>query len=235
MTSYVLGRRSVRACLQRTPKRAVALFCTAAVHKQLRQWASCANIDCHITDTQTLTQRVGDPQHQGVALQVRPFAYASLPQLLKQPPQLCLVLDGVTDPGNLGRAIRTAAAFAAQFVVIPNHNSCAVTAAVEKAACGGCAQLPVARVTNLSQALQQLQQAGFWCMGADERADMQLWQADLRKPCAWVVGGEHKGMRPLVKRHCDELVRIPMAQAGIDLNAADAAALLLYETARQRH
>lgn len=231
---YVLGRRAVQCCLQHTPARAIALFCTAALHKQASQWARCAGIACQVTDAHALTQRVANTQHQGVALQVHPFSYASLSQLLQQPPQLCVVLDGVTDPGNLGRAIRTACAFGAQFLVIPARNSCGVTATVEKAACGACAQLPVVRVANLRQALLQLQQAGFWCIGADERAAASVWQVDMRKPCAWVVGGEHQGIRPLVQRHCDEMVRIPMATSGMDLNAADAVTLLLYETMRQR-
>lgn len=231
---YVLGRRAVRMCLQHTPARAIALFCTAAVHKQVSQWAGCAGISCQVTDVHALTQRVADTQHQGVALQVHPFCYASLQQVLQQAPRLCVVLDSVTDPGNLGRAVRTAFAFGAQFLVIPAHNSSGITAAVEKAACGACAQLPVVRVTNLNQALLQLQKAGFWCVGADERANVGLWEVDICKPCAWVVGGEHKGLRPLVKRNCDELVCIPMQKSDMDLNAADAAALLLYETARQR-
>lgn len=149
-------------------------------------------------------------------------------------PPLGVVLDGVVDPRNLGRAARCAFAFGARFLVIATDRCAGVTAVAEKAACGALAQLAVARVVNVRRALQQLQQVGFWCVGADERAQQPVWRTDLRQPCALVVGGEQKGLRPLVARACDELAGIPMRQADMDLNAADAAALLLYEAARQR-
>ena len=244
------------------PKRAVCLFCTDTMYQTAELWAQKTGIPCHVRQADMLTQQCGgDASHQGVVLQTHPFPYRHLEDVLATPPSqnaqankgphkaspctgsdsrekskppLGVVLDGVVDPRNLGRAARCAFAFGAQFLVIAADRCAGVTAMAEKAACGALAQLPVARVVNVRRALQQLQQAGFWCVGADERAQQPVWRTDLRQPCVLVVGGEQKGLRPLVARTCDELVGIPMQQADMDLNAADAAALLLYETARQR-
>jgi 23S rRNA (guanosine2251-2'-O)-methyltransferase len=177
--------------------------------------------------------------HQGVALQLRAYAYAELEGLLalarapSQPP-LVVVLDGIQDPHNLGAIIRSAYAFGAHGVVLGRDRAAGVTAAVAKASAGAVEHLPVARVTNISRALEELKTAGLWVAAADPQGDTPLWNAPLGGPIALVVGAEGEGVRPGVLGHSDFRVRVPMALGLGSLNASVAAALLLYEVARQR-
>lgn len=176
--------------------------------------------------------------HQGVALKVEPFPYADLDDLLAElkgnPTGLVLVLDSVQDPHNLGALIRSAACAGAHAVVIPKDRAAGVTAAAEKASAGAAGTVPVAQVTNISQALKALKDAGFWIYGADGSARHTLYQQDLTGPVALVIGGEGEGVRPLVRKSCDEVVSIPL-QGGVNsLNASVAGGIFLFEVVRQR-
>jgi len=180
----------------------------------------------------------GTDHHQGVALKAEPFQYADLDDILESlkgtGDGLILVLDSVQDPHNLGALIRSAACAGAHAVVIPKDRAAGVTAAAEKAAAGATETIAVAQVTNISQALQDLKAAGFWIFGADGSARRTLYQQDLTGPVALVIGGEGEGVRPLVRKGCDQLVSIPL-QGGVNsLNASVAGGILLFEVVRQR-
>jgi 23S rRNA (guanosine2251-2'-O)-methyltransferase len=177
--------------------------------------------------------------HQGVAAELRAYHYAELEDLLAlaktagQPP-LVVVLDGIQDPHNLGAIIRSAHALGAHGVVVGKDRAAGVTPAVAKASAGAVEHLRVARVTNISRALEELKTHGLWVAAADPAGDTLLWSAPLEGPLALVVGAEGEGVRPGVLGHADFRLRIPMAPEAASLNASVAAALLLYEVARQR-
>jgi 23S rRNA (guanosine2251-2'-O)-methyltransferase len=177
--------------------------------------------------------------HQGVVARLREFAYASLEEVLARAkasgaPPLVVVLDGLQDPHNLGAVIRSADALGAHGVVLPKDRSVGVTAAVARASAGAVEHVPVARVTNLSRALEELKAGGLWVAAADPEGDQVLWEARLDGPLALVIGAEGAGVRPGVLKHCDLRLRIPMGGQVGSLNASVSAALVLYEAARQR-
>lgn len=185
-----------------------------------------------------LTRLCGIDHHQGVALKVEPFPYADLDDVLADlkgsNDGLILVLDSVQDPHNLGALIRSAACAGAHAVVIPKDRAAGVTASAEKASAGAAGTIPVVQVTNISQALGELKKAGFWIFGADGSARRNLYQQDLTGPVALVIGGEGEGIRPLVRKGCDEVVSIPL-QGGVNsLNASVAGGIFLFEVVRQR-
>ncbi|HVE85424.1 MAG TPA: 23S rRNA (guanosine(2251)-2'-O)-methyltransferase RlmB [Myxococcales bacterium] len=177
--------------------------------------------------------------HQGVVAELRELDYADVADLLeearsrRQPP-LLVVLDGIQDPHNLGAIIRSAHALGAHGVVIPKDRAVQVTGAVTKAAAGATEHTRIARVTNLSRALEEMKEAGLWVAAAEPASDQALWDARLDGPLALVVGAEGSGVRENVLKHCDLKVRIPMAGKVASLNASVSAGLLLYEVARQR-
>jgi len=189
-------------------------------------------------DKADLTRLCGIEHHQGVALKVEPYHYAEFEDLLEkakgESDPLILVLDSVQDPHNLGALIRSAACAGANGVVIPKDRAAGVTAAVDKASAGATETIAVAQVTNLSQALEALKSAGFWIYGADGSARGTIYQQNLTGPVALVIGGEGGGIRPLVRKGCDEVVSIPM-QGGVNsLNASVAGGIMLFEVVRQR-
>jgi len=176
--------------------------------------------------------------HQGVIAEAAPFVYATLEEVVEaataSPTPLVLVLDVLQDPQNLGSLMRTAAAVGAQGVVIPEHRTVGVTPAVVKSSAGAIERLKIAQVTNLSRAIDALKEVGIWAIGLDAGAETTYDKADLDRPLALVVGGEGKGLRPLVRQHCDVVVSLPMPGAIESLNAAVAGSIVLYEALRQR-
>jgi len=184
-----------------------------------------------------LDRLAGTDRHQGVVAVVADYRYQELEDLLQQvrrAPPLLVVLDGIEDPQNLGAIIRSAHALGADGVVIPRDRAAAVTAAAAKASAGAVEHCPVARVTNLAQAIARLKEAGIWTVALAADGDRDLSAVDLREPTAIVVGAEGSGVRPLVRRTCDHVARIPMKGKVGSLNASASAAVALYEVARQR-
>ncbi|MFN2308568.1 MAG: 23S rRNA (guanosine(2251)-2'-O)-methyltransferase RlmB [Gammaproteobacteria bacterium] len=178
-------------------------------------------------------------RHQGVLLEVEAAAVgdehtleAFLAGLVK--PALLLVLDGVTDPHNLGACLRTADAAGVQAVILPKDRSVGITPVVRKVACGAAESLPLFQVTNLARSLRLLQDAGIWIFGAAGEAEQSLYEVDLTGSVAVVLGAEGGGLRRLTREHCDVLVKIPMAGLVESLNVSVAAGVLLYEVVRQR-
>jgi 23S rRNA (guanosine2251-2'-O)-methyltransferase len=187
-----------------------------------------------------LDRRTGGLPHQGIALQVPPFGYRQLPDLLATADEapgaaLLVALDGVTDPRNLGAVIRSALAFGAHGVIVPERRSAKVTAAAWRTSAGTAARLPVAQVTNLVRALQDCQRAGLYVLGLDADGSTALDDLELAsEPVVVVVGSEGRGLSRLVGETCDVTVSIPMAAAAESLNASVAAAVVLAEIARRR-
>lgn len=177
--------------------------------------------------------------HQGVVASLAPVAYADFEDIVErakgQKHPLVLVLDGIEDPHNLGALIRTAGAAGAHGVVIPRRRAVGLTGTVAKAAAGALEHVPVARVSNLAQAIESLKGAGFWVVGADQDAPKLAYEADLKVPLAIVVGAEGPGVSRLTAEKCDLMVRFPMEGAVPSLNASVAGALLLFEAVRQRN
>jgi 23S rRNA (guanosine2251-2'-O)-methyltransferase len=178
--------------------------------------------------------------HQGLALQVPPYEYAHPGDLLEAAadagqPALIVALDGITDPRNLGAVVRSAAAFGGHGVIVPERRAAGLTASAWKTSAGAAARLPVARATNLTRALEQLQKDGCFVVGLDMDGDVELPQlAMAHDPIVIVVGSEGKGLSRLVRETCDVIVSIPMHAATESLNAGVAAGVALYEVARRR-
>lgn len=149
-------------------------------------------------------------------------------------PALLLVLDGVTDPHNLGACLRSAEAAGADAVVVPRDNSAGLTPAVRKVACGAAEVLPIATVTNLSRTLRALKERGVWLFGAAGEAEISIYDSDLRGSVALVLGAEGAGLRRLTREHCDHLIHLPMAGTVSSLNVSVAAGIVLFEAVRQR-
>ena len=179
----------------------------------------------------------GGGRHQGVvALVHERQARESLDALLEglAGPPLLLVLDGVTDPHNLGACLRVADAAGAHAVIAPRDRSAGINATVAKVASGAAESLPYFAVTNLARTLDELKQRNIWIVGADERAPATLYEAKLPDSIAWVLGAEGEGMRRLTRERCDTLVKIPMLGSVASLNVSVASGLCLFESRRRR-
>ncbi|HYP82606.1 23S rRNA (guanosine(2251)-2'-O)-methyltransferase RlmB [Variovorax sp.] len=192
------------------------------------------------SDGVRLARLAGSHGHQGVAARVHPIELArSLDDLLDEleaagKVPLLLVLDGVTDPHNLGACLRVADGAGAHAVIAPKDNAAGINATVAKVASGAAETMPYFMVTNLARTLTELQERNIWCVGTSDDAPGTVYDADLDRPLALVLGAEGTGMRQLTRKRCDELVSIPMAGAVESLNVSVASGVCLYEAMRQR-
>jgi 23S rRNA (guanosine2251-2'-O)-methyltransferase len=208
--------------------------------REIRRLAAERNLPLMEVTTAELDRTTGGMVHQGVALAVRPYRYAELSDVLARAeragePPLVVALDGVTDPRNLGAVLRSAGAFGAHGVVVPERRAAGVTAAAWKVSAGAAARVPVARVTNLVRALGELRDAGCFVVGLDAGGTTAV--ADLHlatDPVVLVIGSEGKGLGRLVRSTCDVVAGIPIRSDTESLNAAVAAGISLYEVARLR-
>lgn len=179
----------------------------------------------------------GSHGHQGVAARVEPLQLLhSLDELLESltVPALLLVLDGVTDPHNLGACLRVADGAGVHAVIAPKDHAVGVNATVAKVASGAAETVPYFMVTNLARTLNELKEHNIWCIGTSEDAPKTLYEVDLKGPVALVLGAEGEGIRQLTRKTCDELVRLPMKGAVESLNVSVASGVCLYEAVRQR-
>ncbi|MEY5029533.1 MAG: rRNA (guanosine-2-O-)-methyltransferase RlmB [Pseudomonadota bacterium] len=184
-----------------------------------------------------LSKLAGSHGHQGVAALVEPVAQArSLDELLDdlQGPPLLLVLDGITDPHNLGACLRVADGAGAHAVIAPKDHAAGINATVAKVASGAAETVPYFMVTNLARTLGELKERNIWVIGTSGDAPRTLYQTDLKGPTALVLGAEGPGMRQLTRKTCDELISIPMQGALESLNVSVASGVCLYEALRQR-
>lgn len=192
-------------------------------------------------DKRKLDQMAPGLQHQGVVAQAAPYAYAEVEDLLARASErgevpFLLVLDEIEDPHNLGSILRTAECTGVHGVIIPKRRSAAVTATVSKTSAGAVEYVPVARVTNLVQTMEQLKKAGVWLVGTDVAATEEIYSGGniFTGPVAVVIGNENKGMGRLVRETCDVLLKLPMSGQLNSLNASVAAGVVMYEVLRRR-
>ena len=233
MTSeLVYGRRPVREAV-RGPREVRELWATERALRA-EPWLGEAGVRVQRKPERDLNAEAGTSDHQGVLARVEPFRYADAHRLATGPAPLLVVLDSVTDPRNLGAVIRCADGAGANGVILPAHNSARVTPTVVHASAGAAEHLPVAVVKNLARYLGEIKGPQLWVWAAAGDAETTMWDADLSGGAVFVLGAEGKGLRPLVRRTCDDAVRIPLGGEVESLNVSVAAALLLYEARRQR-
>ena len=204
--------------------------------RQLLERAQLVSVRPIPVEPERLQALVGQTRQQGVvALCARLDNAHSLPQVLDRVSNdsLLLLLDGITDPRNLGACLRTAEAAAVTAVVLPRDRSASLSSAALKAASGAVESLPVIPVVNLARSMDQIKEAGVRIVGADHAAPHSLYGLDLSGPVAWALGAEGHGMRRLTRERCDELARIPLAGQVESLNVSVAAGVCLFETRRQ--
>lgn len=206
--------------------------------KKILGMAHDKNIPVQTVDRAVLDRAAYGGPHQGVIAHVSDYEYSEVSDILelaaeKNEPPFIIILDGIEDPHNLGAIIRTADAAGAHGVIIPKRRAAAVTATAEKAAAGAASYVHVARVTNISQTIEDLKKEGVWIAAVDMDGD-NYTEADFKGPIALVTGSEGSGISRLVKEKCDFCVSIPMKGGVNSLNASNAAAILMYEAVRQR-
>jgi len=235
------GFHAVGARLKHAPASINAIYADAGRDdgrmRKLREFARAAGVRIIESDGARLQALAGETSHQGVvALFDDTLAGRTLDDVLDNVDRatLLLLLDGVTDPRNLGACLRTADAAGVAAVVIPRDRSAAMSPVVAKAAAGASESVPLVVVTNLARAMQEIKDVGIWIYGADSAAESSIYDIDLTGPAAWVLGAEGEGLRRLTRDRCDGLARIPMAGAVESLNVSVAAGVCLFEVGRQR-
>ena len=230
---------ALRADRQTLNKVMIAQGKEGASFYTLRHLAREKGIPVHVHPKDVLNKLAGTEHHQGVLGVLASSPYSTWEDLLKkvqlaQGHAVVLILDSIEDPQNLGSLIRTAEACGAQGMILPRDRAVGITPAVVKASAGAVAHLPVVRVTNLANTLEELKKEGFWIMGADPRGDQNLYEMKFDMNIGVVIGSEGKGIRPLVLKKCDYRITIPMKGKVSSLNAAIAGAVILFEILRQK-
>lgn len=207
--------------------------------QELMRLVKRRGIEVRITSRDELNREAPNALHQGVIAIAAPREYATLDDILQIPAHtgqvpLFLILDGVEDPRNLGAILRTAEATGVHGVIIPERRATGLTETVAKTAAGALEYVPVVKVVNIVNTIEELKSAGLWIAGAEAGNDKVFWDADFIRPTALVLGGEGKGVRKLVREHCDYLVSLPLMGRLTSLNVSVATGALLYEVLRQR-
>lgn len=246
----VTGRNSVVEALRAgIPAKALHIAVRIDVDDRVRESLKLAaeqGIPVMEASRVELDRMTDDAIHQGLALQVPPYEYQDAVELTTKVARdyekgyernlpLFLALDGITDPRNLGAIIRSASAFSAQAVIVPERRSVGVTASAWKTSAGAAVRVPVAKASNLTSALKEMKAAGIFVIGLDAGGDLELPNLELAtEPLCIVIGSEGKGLSRLVRETCDAIVSIPISSAMESLNASMAAGIALYEVARRR-
>ncbi len=239
----IYGIHPVQTLLEHEPARIKELWVDRGRRdrrlSELLRLAESQGLSVQSMDGRRLEQLVGGTHHQGVVASCVPSRVLGEQDLLQRldaspGPPLLLVLDGVTDPHNLGACLRTADAAGVLAVVAPRDRAVGLTPTVRKVASGAAETLPFVQVTNLSRTLAALKERGIWVAGTDDAAEQALHESDLRGPLALVMGAEGRGLRRLTRERCDFLLRIPMLGTVESLNVSVATGVCLYEALRQR-
>lgn len=239
----IFGLHAVHSLLQRQAKLVTLL--QVAEHRndarlaEIVELAEGSGITVEAVSRELLDKACGGARHQGVLAlckQNPQYHEKDLPFLLDaiEEPPLLLILDGVTDPHNLGACLRSADAAGVHAVIAPKDKAANINPTVRKVACGAAEHVPFFQVTNLARTLRMLQERGVWLVGTAGEASSNLYQADLKGAIAIVMGSEGKGMRRLTREHCDLLINIPMAGSVSSLNVSVATGVTLFEVVRQR-
>jgi 23S rRNA (guanosine2251-2'-O)-methyltransferase len=239
---YIGGKHSVLEALK-SGRTINKIWIAENAQKHLTQpivgQAKTNGIVVQFVDKRKLDQMTENMQHQGVVAQVAAYDYVEVDDILaraaaKNEAPFLLLLDEIEDPHNLGSILRTAECTGVHGVVIPKRRSVGLTATVSKTSAGAVEYVPVARVTNLTQTIEDLKMKGVWVAGTDVAAKQNVYDTDLKIPIAVVIGNENKGVGRLIKESCDFLVKLPMFGQLNSLNASVAAGVLMYEVVRQR-
>ncbi|CAM3846344.1 23S rRNA (guanosine(2251)-2'-O)-methyltransferase RlmB [Vibrio aquimaris] len=239
---FIYGIHAVKAVLEKEPERFVEAFVLKGRQDDrlmpiINQLQMCG-VSIQQMARKTLDDKARGANHQGIMAKVKPAKQLNEHDLddiiAKQDAPLLLVLDGVTDPHNLGACLRNADAAGVAAVIVPKDKSANINATVSKVACGAAETVPLVRVTNLARTMRTLQEQGIWFVGTAGEAKHDIYQAKLTGPLAIVMGAEGDGMRRLTRETCDDLIKIPMAGSVSSLNVSVASGVCLFEAVRQR-
>ena len=239
----IYGIHSVNAVMQREPARIIEVYVLKGRQDDrlllLLNELQRLGLSIQEMGRKALDDKAQGANHQGLIAKVKPAKALNehdLDAILSQHQQpLLLVLDGVTDPHNLGACLRNADAAGVAAVIVPKDRSAPMTATVSKVACGAAETVPLVRVTNLARTMRALQEQGVWFVGTAGEATHDLYQSKLTGPLAIVMGAEGDGMRRLTRDTCDDLIKIPMAGSVSSLNVSVATGICLFEAVRQRN
>ncbi|AUX94882.1 23S rRNA (guanosine(2251)-2'-O)-methyltransferase RlmB [Mixta gaviniae] len=242
MSEVIFGIHAVQALLERDPQRFQQVWILKGRDDRRLQALIAAleaqGIVIQVATRQWLDSKVEGAVHQGIIAQVKPgrhYQEGDLPDLLASiESPLLLILDGVTDPHNLGACLRSADAAGVDAVIVPKDRSAQLNATAKKVACGAAESVPLIRVTNLARTMRLLQEYHVWIVGTAGEATHDLWESKMTGPLALVMGAEGEGMRRLTREHCDDLIRLPMAGSVSSLNVSVATGICLFEAVRQR-
>jgi 23S rRNA (guanosine2251-2'-O)-methyltransferase len=239
---HLIGFHAVVARLRHHAESVQTIFVDAARRdrrmRELIDRAETAGVAVQAVDERRLQAMAGHDGHQGVVAVVdSALPHVTLEDVVEgvSEPLLLLILDGVTDPHNLGACLRSADAFGVHALIVPKDRAVGVNATVAKAASGAVDTVPVVSVTNLARAMRDLKERGVWLVGADADGSENLFAAELSGPMAWVLGAEGTGLRRLTRELCDRVVSIPLHGSVSSLNVSVAAGVCLFETRRQRN
>ena len=242
MSEIVFGIHAVQALLDSDPQRFQEVFIQKGRDDRrlttLIKALEAQGIVIQVASKQVLDNKSEDAVHQGIIARVKPgrqYQEGDIPDLLAslENPFL-LILDGVTDPHNLGACMRSADAAGVHAIIVPKDRSAQLNATAKKVASGAAEHIPLIRVTNLARTMRVLQEANVWIVGTAGEADHDVYQSKMTGPLALVMGAEGEGMRRLTREHCDELISIPMAGSVSSLNVSVATGVCLFEAVRQR-
>lgn len=240
--NFIYGRNPVEEALRNEAERVEKIFVRKSVRNSqltdLFDLASQHRIPISHVPGSKLHQLVGNVNDQGVVAQMSKVSYESLGAWLNaidtSTYPAVLLIDEITDPGNFGAILRTAAAAGISAVLVPKHRQAPINATVYKTSAGTAGRIPIVRAGNLNQAIMKLKDEGFWIGGLDMEGDQLLWDLEVDRPLAFVIGNEESGISQKTLEHCDYIFRIPMENDVESLNASVSAALLCYEWNRKR-
>ena len=240
-TRLIFGFHAVNARLWQNPKSITELYVLDgkqdARMRDVLEKAGAENVRVILADMDRLNTLSKQARHQGVVGFIDASKnHVDLDDVLENVSgaPFLLVLDGVTDPHNLGACLRVADAAGVHAVIAPKDKAVGINATVAKVASGAAEHVPYIMVTNLARTLREIKEYDIWVVGTDDQAETSLYQTQVAGPIAWVMGAEGEGMRRLTREHCDELVNIPMAGSVSSLNVSVASGVCLFETVRQR-
>ncbi len=249
MTDIVFGVHACASMMTHAPENVLQIWVQQAPSSRLNeiiQEAKNLGISTQIVSKKSLDKKSDEQSHQGIILEIKSVPIKTethLKQDLAQisdasdkdnKPAFYLILDGIQDPHNLGAIIRTAEAFGVQGIILPKSNSVGVTPTVRKVACGAELGLVIYQVANLVRSLEILKSNGVWVIGTTMDAPQTLYQCDLSRPIALIMGNEQKGLKSLTQKNCDELITIPLSGHTASLNVSVATGVCISEVAHQR-
>lgn len=239
MTQYVYGKNVVRQCLKQDKKIYEIVMTKAGADKALQHMIEEKRVPIRMMERKQLDALCKSGSHQGIAAKIDDYRTYDVDAILDAIPEgklpLLIMLDGLEDPHNLGAILRSADAVGADGILLGKHRSVSLTPTVAKVSTGAIETVKVGMVNNLSQTLEMLKKRGFWIVGADAQDAMSYREAHYDVPLVLVIGSEGFGISPLVRRHCDYAVALPMRGSVTSLNASVACGILLYEIDAQRH